>query len=368
LIWDGRNAFPATVEKFGIVWQGTPFGMEAGTRCDGSPIPDSGQVNLPAPVAAHRLAIVSSLGCGAALPTGAESLVVELRGAEYASRNVLRAGVDTAEFALACDEVARVSRHGQGRVFEAVNRTHSSCFGQRYLAVIEPPSGTVSELHVSYAAPEGFGRIDRLSVLDADGKTVAVLGKDPGPSALQAPRWRYAGSFSNYLVLENLRALPKAWAVGSVTSVGSEAEELGLLRGERMLDGQPWSPRHTAITVDGPALSEVPGESAVEVRQWGPGSISLDAVTSRPALIVVSAQHYPGWVASISGTDVPLYRVNHSLIGIPIQPGTHRVDLEFAPPRLKSGLAVSVWTIIGILVIFVLRRRRALADSHGTNA
>jgi hypothetical protein len=211
---------------------GCSLNVETGIGCDSKPLPLPRPIALAHPVYAERIAIVSTLGCSVELPQQSETLVVDLQGPGYSSRRILKAGLDTAEFALACADVAGKSRHGPAGIVSRPAGPPSpgaACSGQNYVTILEIPPGPVSELRFAWAASTGFGRVVRASLLNHEGKTVAAVGEKASAFS-DASRWRNRGEVGGRPLYENLRAMPRAWVAAEVIHVPSDDEALKVLR------------------------------------------------------------------------------------------------------------------------------------------
>ena len=84
----------------------------------------------------------------------------------------------------------------------------------------------------------------------------------------------------------------------------------------------------------------------------------IEVTTDRPALVVVRDAFAAGWEAG----DYPIVRAYGSLKAIPVDAGEHRIELRYSPPGLLGGAAVTLLTLLG-LVLALRRRRGAPLDS-----
>lgn len=86
----------------------------------------------------------------------------------------------------------------------------------------------------------------------------------------------------------------------------------------------------------------------------------LEVTTDRSSLLVVADNWYPAWQATVDGADAPVFRVNHTLRGVPVGPGTHTVVLEFRSGAVRNGLLLSGASgllLLGVAGVSVFRRR-----------
>ncbi len=68
----------------------------------------------------------------------------------------------------------------------------------------------------------------------------------------------------------------------------------------------------------------------------------LEVTTTAPGLLVIADTWMPGWSARVDGRAVPILRGNHAQRVIPLeQPGQHVIDLQYDPPGLALGSAIS---------------------------
>ena len=72
---------------------------------------------------------------------------------------------------------------------------------------------------------------------------------------------------------------------------------------------------------------------------------------------------YPGWSASIDGTEVDHYRANLAFRALPIPAGRHVVEFRYDPRGFVVGAIISAISIGVVLLGFVLLRRAGRRDS-----
>jgi len=94
----------------------------------------------------------------------------------------------------------------------------------------------------------------------------------------------------------------------------------------------------------------------------------IAVAASRPALLVVTDLDYPGWQATVDGLPAPIYRANYLFRAVPVPPGAHTVVMRFDPLSVRVGLAASLLTLLGALVLLrAWRPRRVSAGVAGDN-
>lgn len=79
--------------------------------------------------------------------------------------------------------------------------------------------------------------------------------------------------------------------------------------------------------------------------------------------IILSQIWYPGWRAALDGQPVPVFRVNHALIGCVVSSGKHRLVLEMTSPMLVRGLWLSVFAAAMLVALNTIGRSRLATRS-----
>ncbi|HLL50366.1 MAG TPA: YfhO family protein, partial [Thermomicrobiales bacterium] len=214
---------------------------------------------------------------------------------------------------------------------------------QRYVEYIDALNGHRQEYHERDLFPAGLSSplLDLLNL-----RYLIVPADAPDRPDLAPLLTTFPPVYANehVRILENPDALPRAWLVHEAQQV-APGEALGLLA-----DGTI-DPRQVALLeVAPPVLEPVEaGQEAAELAQvvaYEPDRLELRVTAQSPALLVLSEVWDPGWSATISGQEAPVYLANHTLRAIPIPPGEHQVVLTYDPPFLRVGLAITGATFL----------------------
>jgi hypothetical protein len=110
----------------------------------------------------------------------------------------------------------------------------------------------------------------------------------------------------------------------------------------RLLD-ERFDLRNMAITAEPtglPSVAEMPATQA-RIVTYEATRVEVEATTSQEGLLILGDQYHPGWRASVDGKPTPILRANHTLRGVILPPGAHRITFEFAPTSLKTGMWLS---------------------------
>jgi uncharacterized membrane protein YfhO len=86
-----------------------------------------------------------------------------------------------------------------------------------------------------------------------------------------------------------------------------------------------------------------------------PGDVTLAVVSEKAGVVVLSESWHPDWRAYDGGNPLPVRRVNHGQLGVPIGPGTHQLRICYVPWDFYLGLAVSGLTALALLIVGVVQ-------------
>lgn len=172
------------------------------------------------------------------------------------------------------------------------------------------------------------------------------------------------------IIYESPTVQPRAWMVYDVRPSDNQLGLYRLATGE--VDG-------TEVAYVQGELPEVSapvdeGVPQVTVTSWSPDGMTLDVSHSGEGLLVVSEIYSEGWKATVDGEDVDVLQTDHALLGIPVGPGEHRIDLRYEPEALTLGLWISGLAGAGSIAVLgyagwagVRRRKWALPTSTMAN-
>lgn len=77
----------------------------------------------------------------------------------------------------------------------------------------------------------------------------------------------------------------------------------------------------------------------------------LDYTAASPSLLRVSAVWFPGWRATVDGTDCPVVPVDHALLGVIVPTGHHQLELRFHSNYFALGAAISLVSVAAALAL-----------------
>lgn len=115
------------------------------------------------------------------------------------------------------------------------------------------------------------------------------------------------------------------------------------------------------------ALGETAAQQSnavVTLKKYEPNELTYTVDSQKGGIVVFSEVYYPGWTATVDGTDTPVGRVNYILRAINVKPGKHTVVLTFKPASVKNTeTAAYVAYLLLVLAIaagvfFEMKRRK----------
>ncbi len=151
-------------------------------------------------------------------------------------------------------------------------------------------------------------------------------------------------------VLENPKALPRAWIVHSARQVGSSQEALDLLSSGEV------DPKQTALLEEEPPEMSQPDDASADqasVTEYGANQIRLKTSTETPGLLVLSEVYYPAWKAYVDGQPAPVYATDQLLRSVAIPAGEHEVELRYESWALRAGIAISLVALLALVALAV---------------
>lgn len=167
-------------------------------------------------------------------------------------------------------------------------------------------------------------------------------------------------SDENSYVYENRTPLPRAFVAASAIVASSPAEALAYFK-LRELDT-----RHTVIleVEEGqPPPPPVSGDArgTATITCHDPQTVEIATMSQGNGYLVLLDTFYPGWVATLDGQPVPIYRADYVARAVYLPAGQHTLRFEYRPGSFRLGLylALAMLATIGasrLLARYRLRR------------
>jgi Bacterial membrane protein YfhO len=145
------------------------------------------------------------------------------------------------------------------------------------------------------------------------------------------------------------RWLPRDDAYAELRAVAAGDPGRVRLGPEVLLEG---TPRTEGTPAYAPARVVSDSGSEVEVAVTAP----------RAGFLVLSDVFYPGWTATVDGSEAQIEKANGFARAVRVPPGEHSVVFEYSPRSFEAGLGISLVSAtacLGLLGFACIRRRRA---------
>ena len=316
-----------------------------------------------APIAIDHLALLTNLSWSNEVPNHTPVAQIELHSQDGKTITFdLRAGEHTSEWAYDRADIRSQIKHQRAPVATSypVDDGRQKYEGHTYVSSFTLPARTVitsGSMTVATIknAPDLSLTVARITL--ADGENAAPLRRDwitegsPEQSQGESQRWQKIAEVKSAAIFENARVLPRAW-LASEARVLSDAEILNVIRSARFSDGKVWDPRKVVLSegaFDFTSGSPDPNASA-KITEAEPNQVVVKTQSAQPAILVLSANHYPGWRAYVDGRLVETLRVDYNLRGVTLPAGEHSVEFVYRPKSVLIGAVISMLTLMGLIV------------------
>ncbi len=165
-------------------------------------------------------------------------------------------------------------------------------------------------------------------------------------------------------VYENRFALPRTYLVNNYIITHGEQQSLQAIRDNLselsrsviLEDGQP-----SFASADAPTH---PGQARID--RYENDEVELHVEVQSPSLVILTDSYYPGWNAFVDGVRTPIWRANSLFRAVETPAGNHTVLFKYQPASLRWGAAISLGTLLLILLGLFIDRRyvgRRLTDA-----
>lgn len=151
-------------------------------------------------------------------------------------------------------------------------------------------------------------------------------------------------------VYQNEKVIPRAFIAYNYTVTQDEEALFSLL------DNPDFNTRKTVVLDRDIAKTIGPASpNKVEIKEYRPLKIKLDAYTKNPGILVLGDSFYPGWRAKVDGHQVKILKAYSVFRAIPLPEGSHQVTFSYFPLSFLCGCFISILTLF-IMVLEVARR------------
>ncbi|HLY20547.1 MAG TPA: YfhO family protein [Bryobacteraceae bacterium] len=248
--------------------------------------------------------------------------------------------------------------------------------GVQFRLEVRDSAGRIRQVYERYIDPKHNPAERRWIAASVDlseylGQTVELLFTTlPGPTGDTCAAWagwgdphfngdeRSAAPFDlvydrGVKIYEYRETLPRAALFTNLEVVADEAAVLARL-------GSPSLDIFTTAVVSSAGLAGLQHAErarAATIVSYNSQEVIIDAVTERPALLVLTDTDYPGWNVYVDGGRSRAVTANYLFRGVPMTAGRHLVRFAYEPASFRAGAAVSGLALLCLLGFGAWRRR-----------
>jgi hypothetical protein len=264
---------------------------------------------------------------------------------------VVRAGVETAEWAYDRTDVRGAIAHRRAPVLESF-AAPGGFQGHHYLGVLPLPGRyLVDGIRVERLPGPGRFTISRLAVLDPESGRAAPVSLAAGYVS-DATLFREAAATPGVRLFESTSTVGPARVVERLRVLPDDAAVLAALAAPTATGVDP---RREALATarDARGVSLPAGARASRAEVARAGGSRLEVRAEGPGLLVVAQGFDAGWSAQVDGAPAAVLRVDHAQLGVVLPAGTHRVALRYR----ARGLVAGTWLAAAAAAGLALRGR-----------
>jgi len=251
----------------------------------------------------------------------------------------LSAGVDTSEWSI--DNSEAQFRHKKAAVHSSWEVPGEKYQGHSFAALrSDLKLSRITRLFIEYIHPQGSIEISQLQL------------NQQSIDQFRRKRFEKINAYTyrnNYCLPRVFTLSPSAWLPNELIL----SKEMARLdpRDYLLMDEPPKDRKNSSPTrvFDGEA----------RMTSYQDNRIVIQTQTDEDRILVLSDGYHPWWKASIDGQPARIIKVYGFLRGLPLPPGSHRVEFFISPTPLYWGMAVTVGTLILIAAWALMLRRRS---------
>lgn len=166
------------------------------------------------------------------------------------------------------------------------------------------------------------------------------------------------------IAVKNNSAMGNAWFVNKVDYVDNANEEIERI-GKMDIHHEAVADKKFEQALGKSAQNDSTAKATLTA--YEPNHLTYDVNSKNGGVVVFSEVYYPEWTATIDGKPANVGRVNYVLRAVNVEPGSHKVVLDFHPKSVTITETISyiastilLLAIIGI-VVFEWRKKKVAA-------
>jgi hypothetical protein len=156
------------------------------------------------------------------------------------------------------------------------------------------------------------------------------------------------------LRIEHCRpALPEHWRVAREGAGTLLLENTAAAPGATLLDAKAWDADPAAANFD---------VKHVEVAAYRADHRTYDVTAATDAFLIASIRSFEGWTATVDTAPAEMRAYRGFLVSVAVPPGTHRVELRYAPPREGRYGLISLAALLACILLLWHRFKETSTD------
>ncbi len=160
------------------------------------------------------------------------------------------------------------------------------------------------------------------------------------------------------IAVQNPSAMGNAWFVDEVRNVGNADSELSMLNKvdlHKVAVSSPSASCKDAEWMSG-YTSAQDSTATVTLTSYGPVELKYRANSKNGGIIVFSDIYYPGWRATVNGSEVPVGRVDYVLRAVKVPAGECEITMFFDPKTVHTteAVAYSAMAFLALIALCIL--------------
>jgi hypothetical protein len=176
-----------------------------------------------------------------------------------------------------------------------------------------------------------------------DEEEVATAASAEGVKVLENHAWGFTG----------WKVPHRPWAVFAEQAVLAPGQRQALNAVvETLVRGEP------TVVLEGAPQPRALGTGQVLDVVRRSNRLRIEATSLSDGILVVNDSFWPGWIATIDGNEVPLWRADFLVRAVPWPAGRHVLEMKYDPPEVRVGWLVSLGGALAWAVLLVLDLRR----------
>lgn len=151
----------------------------------------------------------------------------------------------------------------------------------------------------------------------------------------------------------NDKANGNAWFITNAKFVNSADEEMKALNKFNSKDEVIINTKEFKVSTKTSYMRD--SLAKIKLITYKPNYIKYISENSNIGLAVFSEIYYPkGWIATIDGKEVPIFRTNYTLRGLEIPAGKHNIEFRFEPQVVKTGSNIVLISGFGMALLIAV--------------